>query len=70
MVARRVSTTKPVDRHRGSPGRPTADIDRVMLRTTTIERRLEGIEATLTILTDRVSDFQVQLNHLASKRQR
>jgi hypothetical protein len=65
------STTKEVakDRRR-SPRRRTPDVDAVLLRCATIERRLEGIDAMLNIQGQRLSALQEQIDHLASKRRR
>ena len=44
------------------------DVDAVLLRCVTIERRLEGIEAVQDIQAQRMSTLQEQLDHLESKR--
>jgi hypothetical protein len=67
MPSRRTPKT-PVKKRRRSPRRQIPDVEAVLLRCTTIERRLEGLEAALNIQAQQMSAIQAQLDHATGGR--
>ena len=61
-------TKEPIKERRQSSRRQSPDVDAVLLRCATIERRLEGIDAVLNIQAQRISSLQEQMDHLAARR--
>ena len=61
---------EPVKERRQSSRRQPPDVDALLLRCATIERRLEGIDAVLNIQAQRISTLQEEMDHLATRRRR
>jgi len=69
MRAQRAAN-KPGKKHQGSSRPRVPDVDAVLLRCATIERRLESIEVVQSIQAQRMSTLQEELDHLAGKQRR